>query len=76
MTRNQKVLLGLGLGAVAIYFISKNMKTRLPAVPPLLNATTPSKQDDCPSGTTFVQPQCITAPCPGMCSDNSSIPDA
>lgn len=75
MEKNTKILIGVGIAAVAAYFVYRNKKSGKSG------STTPPKDSpkapqSCPEGQKLVQVQCIKAPCPAMCvpDDGTHLP--
>lgn len=79
MEKNTKILIGVGIAAVAAYFVyrSKSKKTQTGDV---VVATNPQTGDiagamKCPEGTKYVAINCIKAPCPkGECVPMDMMP--
>jgi hypothetical protein len=64
MTNNQKILLGVGVVALAYWIYSKKGKgasSQVPSKPPQVGG------NPCPDGQKLQVVNCIKAPCPPMC---------
>ncbi len=68
MQRNTKIFIGLGLAAVAAYFVFKPKKSSVVSGG-TTGGSTPPAQKTCPDGQRLTQVQCAKAPCPAMCME-------
>jgi hypothetical protein len=65
MEKNTRILIGVGIAAVAAYFVYRNRKS----------GSTTGNGKKCPEGFVYSQIKCIKAPCPeGECVPLESIP--
>jgi hypothetical protein len=69
MEKNTKILIGVGIAAVAAYFVYRNKKSGK-------SGSTTGNGKKCPEGFVYSQINCIQAPCPeGECVPLESIPE-
>ena len=69
MEKNTKILIGVGIAAVAAYFVYRNKKSGR-------SGSTTGNDKKCPEGFVYSQINCIQAPCPdGECVPLESIPE-
>lgn len=69
MEKNTKILIGVGIAAVAAYFVYRNKKSGK-------SGSNTGNGKKCPEGFVYSQINCIQAPCPeGECVPLESIPE-
>jgi len=70
MKKNTKILIGVGL-AVAVYLIYKKSKYIPTTTTTTSTSTAAAPTTGCPDGTTEVAVDCVQAPCPTQCVENT-----